>query len=148
MWRWNPDTRNWDIRYTSRLLRYPPLPPHLKTELSKIESTHDGIMEYFPCLVVLENVEQHDYVYIVEAKSYIRFWGVWPDDDPAKRAIRIDDVADSVQSLAATGQLGTTDVCARRVANGLLHLYASLWRRHARIVLRWQLDRFPKNAHW
>jgi len=50
-------------------------------------------MEYFPCLVVLENVEQHDYVYIVEAKSYIRFWGVWPDDDPAKRPIRIDDVA-------------------------------------------------------
>ena len=44
-------------------------------------------------MVLLANGEQHDCVYIAEANSYIRFWGVWPDDDPGKRAVRIEDVA-------------------------------------------------------
>ena len=30
---------------------------------------------------------------MVEAKSYIRIWGVWPDDDHGKKSIRIEDVA-------------------------------------------------------
>ena len=72
---------------------YPELPPHLEAQLYAIERTRDGMMEYFPCSVLLANGEQHDCVYIVEAKSYIRIWGVWPDDDPGKRAIAIEDVA-------------------------------------------------------
>jgi hypothetical protein len=69
------------------------LPARLKAQLHAIEPTPDGMMEYFPCMVLLANGEQHDCIYIAEASAYIRFWGVWPDDDPGKRAIRIEDVA-------------------------------------------------------
>ena len=44
-------------------------------------------------MVRLANGEQHDCVYIAEAKPYIRIWGVWPDDDPGKKSIAIQDVA-------------------------------------------------------
>ena len=54
---------------------------------------HDGMIEYFPCMVHLTNGEQHDCVYVVDAKSYIRIWGVWPDEDCGKRALAIQDVA-------------------------------------------------------
>jgi hypothetical protein len=53
----------------------------------------DGMMEYFPCMVLFANGEQHDCVYVADANSYIRVWGVWPDDDPGKREIAIQDVA-------------------------------------------------------
>jgi hypothetical protein len=51
-------------------------------------------MEYFPCLVVLETGEQRDHVFIAPAESYIRVWGIWPDDDPGKKEIRIQDVTE------------------------------------------------------
>ena len=51
------------------------------------------MLEYFPCMVLLASGEQHDCVYIAEASSYIRIWGVWPDEDNGKSAIRIEDVA-------------------------------------------------------
>ena len=51
------------------------------------------MMEYFPCMVLFANGEQHDCVYVADAKSYIRAWGVWPDDDPGKREIAIQDMA-------------------------------------------------------
>lgn len=45
-------------------------------------------------MVSLTNGQQRDCVYMVEAKSYIRVWGVWPDDDPGERAILLEDVAE------------------------------------------------------
>ena len=64
----------------------------LATQLHAIEPTHDGMIEYFPCMVQLANGEEHDCVYIVDAKSYIRIWGVWPDEDSGKRSLAIQDV--------------------------------------------------------
>ena len=90
--RWNANTRTWE-RYTPALRDYSRLPAILEAQLHAIDPTHDGMMEYFPCRVLLANGEQHDCVYIAESNSYIRFWGVWPDEDPGKRAIRIEDVA-------------------------------------------------------
>jgi hypothetical protein len=90
--RWNDNTRKWE-RYTPAQRDYPQLSASLKAQLQAIEPTHDRIMEYFPCAVLLAGGEQHDCVYLAEARSYIRVWGVWPDDDPGKRAIRIEDVA-------------------------------------------------------
>ncbi len=43
-------------------------------------------------MVLLTNGEEQDCVYIAEATSYIRVWGVWPDDDPGKKWIRIEDI--------------------------------------------------------
>jgi hypothetical protein len=50
-------------------------------------------MDYFPCTVLLANGDERDCVYLVEATSYIRTWVVWPDDDPGKREIRVEEVA-------------------------------------------------------
>lgn len=91
--RWNPVTRKWDLPYTPATRDYPQLPPALVAQLHAIAPVHDGMMEYFPCRVLLANGEQHDCVYIAEAKSYIRCWGVWPDDDPGKKSIAIEDIA-------------------------------------------------------
>jgi hypothetical protein len=71
---------------------YPHLPSPLEAQLHAIEPTHDGLMEYFPCMVLLASGEQFDCVYIAEAKSFIRFWGAWPDEDPGKKAISIEEV--------------------------------------------------------
>ena len=91
--RWNPVTRKWDIPYTRAGRDYPQLSPVLAAQLHAIEPTHDGMMEYFPCMVLLANGKRHDCVYIADANSYIRIWGVWPDDDPGKNSIPIQDVA-------------------------------------------------------
>lgn len=72
---------------------YPPLSPTLHAQLCDIEPMHNGMIEYFPCMVRLANSERHDCVYVVDAKSYIRIWGVWPDEDRGKRALAIQDVA-------------------------------------------------------
>jgi len=90
--RWNTNTRKWE-RYTPAHRDYPRLPVSLEAQLHAIEPTHDGTMEYFPCMVQLANGEQHDCVYAVDAKSYIHIWGVWPDEDRGKRALGIQEVA-------------------------------------------------------
>ena len=92
-WRWNADTKKWDIPYTPAQRDYPHLSPNLEAQLHAIERTRGGMMEYFPCQVLLTSGEQQDCVYVAEASSYIRIWGVWPDDDPDKKAIRFEDVA-------------------------------------------------------
>ncbi|HTX20995.1 MAG TPA: hypothetical protein VMD27_03900 [Candidatus Aquilonibacter sp.] len=65
----------------------------LRQQLQKIEPSSDGMMKYFPCMVVLSTGKQFDRVYLAEADSYIKIWGVWPDDDQGKRFIRVEDVA-------------------------------------------------------
>jgi hypothetical protein len=45
-------------------------------------------------MVLLTTGEQLDCIYMAESKSYIRSWGIWPDDDPGKRSIRLEDVAE------------------------------------------------------
>ncbi len=92
-WRWNPGSGKYDIPYAPGDRDYPQLSPTLQAQLRAIEPTHDGMIEYFPCMVQLANGEQHDCVYVVDAKSYIRIWGVWPDEDRGKRALAIQDVA-------------------------------------------------------
>jgi len=93
MWRWNPDSRKWDIPYKPAHRDYPHLSESLAAQVRAIEPTHDGIMEYFPCMVLLTNGQQHDCVYLADAKSYIRSWGAWPEDDPGKKPIAIQNVA-------------------------------------------------------
>ncbi len=93
MWRWNPSSRKWDIPYTPAARNYPQLSANLEAQLHAIEPTHDGMMEYFPCMVLLADGKQHDCVYIAEAQPYIRIWGVWLDDDQGRKAIPIEEVA-------------------------------------------------------
>jgi hypothetical protein len=92
MKRWNPATRAWDIDYRPSKRQYPPLPLEIQKQLKAVEPTHDGMMEYFPCAVTLGTGEICECVYFANADSYIKFWGVWPDDDPEKRTLRLEDV--------------------------------------------------------
>lgn len=92
MWRWNPSSGKYDIPYAPGDRDYPQLSPILREQLHAIEPPHDGMIGYFPCLVQLADGEQHDCVYVVDAKSYIQIWGVWPDEDRGKRALPIQDV--------------------------------------------------------
>ena len=68
------------------------LPDRLYEQLVKVEPSTDGMVEYRPCRVQLKDGRIFDRVYVVECRSYVRAWGVWPDQDPNKRSIRIEDV--------------------------------------------------------
>jgi hypothetical protein len=92
MKRWNPATRAWDIDYRPGKGQYPPLPVEIQKQLKMVELTHDGMMEYFPCAVTLGTGEICECVYFANAESYIKVWGVWPEDDPEKRTLRLEDV--------------------------------------------------------
>lgn len=52
--------------------------------LRAVEPSIDGELRYYPCEVETEDGVMHPRVYVVEAGSYIRWWGVWPWDDRGK----------------------------------------------------------------
>jgi len=47
---------------------------------------------YYPCFVTLRDGRAIDRVYVQEAQTYIRSWGVWPEKDSGKRSLPIEDV--------------------------------------------------------
>jgi hypothetical protein len=97
MQRWNPESRTF-VSYTPEKRNYPPLSIELREQLQKIEPSNDGMMDYFPCLVTLSTGKKIDRVYLAESNSYIKVWGVWPDDDHGKKFIKIEDVVSIHQS--------------------------------------------------
>jgi hypothetical protein len=74
------------------MARHPKLPNHIREALSSIEPSNGGSLMYFPCEVVLKDGTVLDNVYIEPEGNYIRWWGVWPEADPGKRWVWIDDV--------------------------------------------------------
>ena len=72
---------------------YPPLSPDVAAQLRRIPTTSALGLTYHPCRATLTDGSSADCVFVVEAKPYIRVWGVWPDQDRAKREIKIQDVA-------------------------------------------------------
>lgn len=64
----------------------------LQNQLSNIEPSKDGIMEYKPCRVTLKSGEVYDNVYISEIKVYLKVWGVLPSSDTAKKSILVNDI--------------------------------------------------------
>ena len=71
---------------------YPRLTTEQAEQLAMVETTTDGLGVYAPCQVTLISGEVVDHVYVVEVSNYMRAWGVDPKDDPAKRAIAIEQV--------------------------------------------------------
>jgi hypothetical protein len=74
-------------------VEFGPLTPELRAQLERVAPSHDGDLAYRPCRVRLRSGTWRDHVYVLDADAYLRVWGVWPRDDPAKRAIAIEDVA-------------------------------------------------------
>jgi hypothetical protein len=77
---------------------YGELPPHLAGQLANVPPTGSGDLEYRPCLVALSDGRTLDCVYVVDAASYLRTWGVWPEDSRGNRSVRIEDVREIRES--------------------------------------------------
>jgi hypothetical protein len=77
---------------------YPALPPPLKAQLDQVVPSVDGDLKYFPCYVRTKDGRELDRVYVVSAQPYIAQWGVWPDQDPHKYEVRLEDVAEIRES--------------------------------------------------
>jgi hypothetical protein len=75
------------------MTRYPILPPHLRAALTSIVPSEDGELAYYPCRVTLTSGVILDAVYVEPEQPYLRAWDVYPENDPGKRVVRIEEVA-------------------------------------------------------
>jgi hypothetical protein len=64
----------------------------MERQLAAIEPSVCGSLKYFPCSVVLKTGSQLDCVYVVSQAPYIRYWGIYPEDDPGKSVILVQNV--------------------------------------------------------
>lgn len=76
------ERRAWDRRF-------PLLTEALAIQLSAIPQTDDL---YYPCIATLRDGAVLDCVYLAEARPWFRAWGVWPQEDAAKRFIDLNEV--------------------------------------------------------
>jgi hypothetical protein len=97
MGRWNEEARRYEP-FSPGAREYGALPGQLRSELERVPPVSDGLVNYYPCKVRLKDGRWQDFVYVVDADSYIRVWGVWPDQDKGKRAIMIEDVEEIAES--------------------------------------------------
>jgi hypothetical protein len=72
--------------------KYGKLTEGQKSSLQRIDPSRDGSILYYPCLVTTSSGRKLDRVYVVEDSSYIRAWGVWPEDDKHKSWVKIEEV--------------------------------------------------------
>ena len=74
------------------MARYAALPNHIRKALETIVPSGDDALKYYPCRVTLQDGTILDSVYIEPEMPYLRFWGVYPEDDRAKRFVKIEHV--------------------------------------------------------
>lgn len=79
-------------------MRYGPISSFLYGKLQQITPSRADGLSYYPCLVRMKDRTVHERVYVMAASDYIKIWGIYPEDDPGKRAVPIDDVADLGES--------------------------------------------------
>jgi len=88
----------WQEQLLEKHLTYSPLLVHVREALKDIEPSQDGELVYYPCRAILKSGEACDTVYIVPEKPYIKYWGVYPENDSGKRWIRMEDIAEIKES--------------------------------------------------
>jgi hypothetical protein len=88
----------WQEQLLEKHVTYSPLPPHVQEALKGIEPSNDGELLYYPCRAVLKSGEACDTVYIVSENPYIKYWGVYPENDRGKRWIKMEDIAEVAES--------------------------------------------------
>jgi hypothetical protein len=74
------------------MARYSRLPEHICQALSRIEPSQDGDLSYFPCEVKLLDGQVLENVYIEPEGPYLRYCGVYPEDDKGKNGVRIEEI--------------------------------------------------------
>ena len=77
----------------------PKLTPYLETALRAVEPS-GGRCEpvYHPCAAILKDGSRIECLYICEAQSWFRYWGVWPDEDRAKKDLNLLDISSIEES--------------------------------------------------
>lgn len=88
----------WHEQLLEKHLTYSPLLAPIREALKGIEPSHDGELLYYPCRIVLKSGQACDTAYIVPEKPYFEHWGVYPENDRGKRWIRMEDIAEVVES--------------------------------------------------
>jgi len=88
----------WHEELLQRLISYSPLLPHVREALKTIEPSRDGELTYYPCRAVLKSGEACDTVCIVAEKLYVKHYGLYPENCPGKRWIRMEDIAELQES--------------------------------------------------
>lgn len=84
--------------YKSSNRKYNKLSNQLRDELTSIEPSRNKAIRYYPCLVITKDGIEKDKVYLVSAQQYIKFWGIWPEEDSNKKYVEILDVLHIKQS--------------------------------------------------
>ena len=125
-----------DLR-RSTLSRYAVLPEPIREALARIEPSGEHELPSYPCRVQLKNGGVLERVLIVPERQYIRYWGVYPEDDKAKHSIRVEDIlqiqespvrlparfADEIYRAGESGMGGTTFIVV--FADGSRQAYAA-----------------------
>jgi hypothetical protein len=88
----------WQEQLLQKRLTYSPLLVHVREALKGIEPSRDGELAYYPCRAVLKSGQACDTVYIVPEEPYVKQWGVYPENDSGKRWIRMEDIAEVMES--------------------------------------------------
>jgi hypothetical protein len=88
----------WHEELLEGCMAYSPLLSHVREALKSIEPSRDGELVYYPCRAVLKSGDTFDTVYIVPEKPYLKYWGVYPENDPGKRWIRMEELAEVQES--------------------------------------------------
>lgn len=88
----------WQEQLLEKHITYTSLPPHVQEALKDIEPSQDGELVYYPCRTVLKSGEACDSVYIVPENPYLKYWGVYPENDRGKRWIKMEDIAEVAES--------------------------------------------------
>lgn len=70
----------------------------LLEKLFQVQPSRDGILEYRPCQITLRDGGKLDRVYLVEEEPYIKVWGGYPQNDPGKLSILLEQVIDLCES--------------------------------------------------
>ncbi len=87
--------------YNPKPMEYAELSLAQKEQLRLITPSKDDGVTYFPCSVNLKDSSHLECVYIVNAQEFILYWGAWPEDDPGKKSIKIEEV-DTIQESRST----------------------------------------------
>jgi hypothetical protein len=70
----------------------PKLPERLKHNLNALTPSRDRDLTYWPCAARLKTGTVLSCVYVVAERPYLKYWGVYPEQDPGKSCVSIADV--------------------------------------------------------
>lgn len=113
-------------------MTYPPLSIALSRKLRRVPASHNGVMDYHPCAVVLRTGERLPCVYIVKESAYRQRWGPLPGESSGRREVCIDAV-ESVSESPYRLPAGLADELYRAGESGMgYYVFQVLFRNGVR----------------